>query len=145
MFNLVKRNKIKNPFGLIDSLLSDRWLQTMVPGNAFPVVDIQESESTVFINVELPGVSREDVKLFLEDGKLTITGEKKRVFETGKSDSGETCHRTERVYGSFSRTFILGEQIKEDSIGANFENGVLRIFLEKKEPEKPQRKKIEIL
>jgi HSP20 family protein len=145
MFNLVKRNKIKNPFGLIDSLISDRWLQTMVPGTAFPVVDIEEGESNVLINVELPGVSREDVKLFLENGKLTITGEKKRFFETEKNDSGEKCHRTERAYGSFSRTFILGDMIKEDSIEANFENGVLKITLEKMEPEKPKRKKIEIL
>jgi HSP20 family protein len=117
----------------------------MAPGNVFPVVDIEESENQLFINVELPGISKEDVKLFLEDGKLTITGEKKRVFKTGKEDSGETCHRTERAYGSFSRTFILGDQIKEDSIEANFENGVLKITLEKREPEKPQRKKIEIL
>jgi len=145
MFNLIKRGKINDPFSLIDSMLSDRWLQTMAPGTAFPAVDIEEKDNTIRILAELPGIAREDVSLFFEDGKLTLSGEKKRVIESDEGEGKGLFHRTERVYGSFTRTFQVGDQIKDDSIQANFQDGVLTITMEREVPEKPQRKSIEIL
>ena len=104
-----------------------------------PRVDITENETNLFVHAELPGMKKEDIKISVnEDRMLTIKGEKKNEHR----EEDKNYVRTERAYGSFSRSFILPETIDIESVNAKFENGVLELTLTKKEPEQP--KEIEI-
>lgn len=99
-----------------------------------PVANISESENEYVIKAELPEVSRENVDVNLHDGVLTIKGE--RRFE--KSTESEQTHRVESVYGRFSRSFSLPQDIDQSGISAVSRDGVLTIRLPKTEEEKPK-------
>ncbi len=103
-----------------------------------PAVDITEHDSTFVVKVELPGVSRDDVRITIQDSMLTIRGEKKQEKET----KGANVHRTERSYGAFQRSFSLPSSVKADAIEAKYSDGVLTINLPKAEEAK--RKEIEV-
>ncbi len=108
-----------------------------------PVVDISEDEKNIYIHAELPGMKKEDVKISLNDDKvLTIKGSKKREEKTEDEKEGRSYMRIERGFGEFQRSFVLPENIKEESIKANYKDGVLDLTIEKTEPVKP--KEIEI-
>ncbi len=112
-------------------------------GGFAPRIDISEDDKNLFINAELAGLKKEDVKVKINDeGVLCISGEKKRD-EKFQSENN-TLIRIERSYGAFNRSFMLPENINKDSIKAKFDNGVLEISLEKKEPEAPKEVQIEI-
>lgn len=112
-------------------------------GGFAPRVDISEDEKNVFIHVELPGIRKEDVKVTINDEKiLSIKGEKKKEETVEDKSDDRSYIRVERSFGSFTRSFVLPENIKEDSIQAKFDNGVLNLTLDKIEPKKP--KEIEI-
>jgi HSP20 family protein len=109
----------------------------------FPNVDISEDDKSIFINVELPGLNKEDVKIKVKDDNvLVISGEKKREEKT--EDENHSVIRIERSYGEFSRSFSLPDNANNESIAAKFDNGVLHLTIEKKEPEKPKEKLIDI-
>lgn len=113
---------------------------TVTPSD-FPRVDISEDEKHLYVSVEIPGVSKEDVKVTINDDNiLVIKGEKKREFKT--EDKERNFIRVERSYGSFQRSFMLPDNVQRDNVAAKFENGVLTITLEKVESEPP--KQIEI-
>ncbi|MBC8041881.1 MAG: Hsp20/alpha crystallin family protein [Rhizobacter sp.] len=95
-------------------------------------VDVSEDEKTITIEAELPGVKKEDAKIQIEKNHLAISAERKRETEETKKN----YHRTERSFGQFTRTFVLGENIDRENIDATFENGVLRLVLPKIEPQK---------
>lgn len=99
-----------------------------------PAVDIKETDEAFSIDAELPGMSKDDVKVTVQDGVLSIQGERRREEETGDRKH----HRIERVYGSFIRRFTLPENVDENSIQANFRDGVLSLTLTKAEPAKPK-------
>lgn len=99
-----------------------------------PAVDIVENENDFVVNVELPGVSKQDVKITVQDDVLMIKGEKK--FE--KEKKGDAYHRVERSYGVFHRSFTLPATVKSERIEASHENGILRIVLPKAEEAKPK-------
>lgn len=99
-----------------------------------PAVDIKESPNAFSIDAELPGMSKDDVKVTVQDGVLSIQGERRQEEETGDSRH----HRVERVYGSFIRRFTLPENVDENSIQANFKDGVLSLTLTKAEPKEPK-------
>jgi len=108
-------------------------------GNFVPKVDINEDEKNLYILAEVPGIPKDELKISInDDNVLTIKGEKKA--EEKRED--KTHIRIERNYGSFTRSFVLPENVKKESVNANFENGVLKIQFEKTEPIKP--KEIEI-
>ena len=102
------------------------------------MVDIRETEDALVLTVELPGLTREDVQITLENNMLTLAGE--RNFE--KESKGETFHRIERSYGAFSRAFTLPANVKTDKVEAVFNDGLLQVTLPKVEESKPR--KIEI-
>jgi HSP20 family protein len=109
----------------------------------YPTVDISEDEKNIYINVELPGLTKDDVQIKVkDDNTLMIKGEKK--FEEKKENKDHSYIRIERRYGEFSRFFALPENVDKDKISAKFDNGVLHLSIEKKEPEKPNEKLIEI-
>lgn len=94
--------------------------------------DISEDEKSIVIEAELPGIKKEDAKISLEDKLLTIKAERKQESETQE----KRYRRTERAYGSFSRSFVLSENIDRENISASYENGVLKLTLPKIEPVK---------
>jgi HSP20 family protein len=111
------------------------------PVNRFPRVDVVDDEKSIKLIAELPGVKKEDVKILLEDGYLTVSGEKKNDFE-GKEEIN--IIRNERLFGKFERKFELPEDINPDKIKAKFENGLLNISIAKLAPEKPKERLIEV-
>jgi HSP20 family protein len=111
------------------------------PVNRFPRVDVVDDEKSIKLIAELPGVKKEDVKILLEDGYLTVSGEKKNDFE-GKEEIN--IIRNERLFGKFERKFELPEDINPDEIKAKFENGLLNISIAKLAPEKPKERLIEV-
>ncbi|MGA7903058.1 MAG: Hsp20/alpha crystallin family protein [Terrimicrobiaceae bacterium] len=99
-----------------------------------PLVDIVEDDKEYLIKAELPEVKKEDVKVTVDNGVLTITGERK--FE--KEEKGRKYHRVERGYGSFTRSFALPEGAAGDKISAEFKEGVLKVHLAKSGEAKPK-------
>lgn len=104
-----------------------------------PAVDISESPQGLTVSAELPGLKKDEVKLTIEDGVLTLSGEKK--FEEEKK--GKDYHRVERRYGSFHRSFTLPTGIDADQAKARFEDGVLTVEIPKSEAAKPKHLTIE--
>lgn len=105
-----------------------------------PAVDIAEHDNEYVVKVELPGVSKDDVKVTLESNILTIRGEKKREKETEK----DNYHRMERMYGSFQRSFTLPSTVRADKIDAVYKDGILTITLPKAEEAKPKQIEVKV-
>jgi len=93
-----------------------------------PRTDIRETSKDYRISVEVPGAKKEDVSVELDGNMLQLSGK----VEQEKTEEGETLHRYERVFGSFSRTFTLPEDANCDAIKAEFNNGILSLKIDKK-------------
>lgn len=105
-----------------------------------PTVDISETKKAYLIKAELPDVEKDDVDVSVENGMLTISGE--RRFEHEEED--ETRHRVERMYGTFSRSFTLPSDADEAHISARSKNGMLKVRIPKVSPAPAESKKISI-
>jgi HSP20 family protein len=105
-----------------------------------PAVDIAEHDNEYIVKVELPGVSKEDVKITLESNILTVHGEKKHEKETKEED----YHRVERSFGSFQRSFTLPTTVKSDKIDAVYKDGILTVSLPKAEEAKPKQIEVKV-
>jgi HSP20 family protein len=135
-----------NPFRELDEIqnrLSSLFGRTPVRGLGeeamtvsewTPLVDITEDDKEYLIKAELPEVKKEDVKVTVENGTLTITGERK--FE--KEEKDKKYHRIERAYGSFMRSFLLPEGAAGEKVSADFKDGVLKVHLPKSAEAKPK-------
>ncbi len=99
-----------------------------------PEVDITEREDSYILKADLPGVSKDDVKITLRENMLTIRGEKKKEKEEKQRNS----FRSERMYGTFERTFTLPSMVRDEKIQANFKDGVLTVEIPKSEEVKPK-------
>lgn len=104
-------------------------------GSATPSVDVRESPTEIVVEAELPGLDEKDVSLTLNNGVLTLKGEKKSEREETKND----YHLMERSYGSFQRSLDFGDAIDADKVRAAFEKGVLKVTL----PKRPEAVKLE--
>ena len=111
-----------------------RAQQSAAPGGWYPPVDILESKDSYLIRVELPGMKKEDLKTEVNEGTLTLSGERK--FE--EPADGVQYHRAERVAGKFSRSFYLPQTVKHDGIRATYRDGILEIQVPKAEEAKPR-------
>jgi HSP20 family protein len=100
-----------------------------------PALDISERKDAYLVTVELPGVEPDDLQITMEDGLLTIQGERHFASES----SEQQFHRVERRYGAFRRSITLPAQVQAEQIEASFENGVLQIVVPKAEEAKPKR------
>jgi HSP20 family protein len=107
---------------------------SLFKGNWSPAVDISEDKDNYYLQIELPGMTKEDVKVKYEEGMLTVMGEKK----TNREEKEVNYHRVERSYGKFERSFRITSQVVPDGISADFSNGVLSISLPKAEEVKPK-------
>jgi len=102
--------------------------------NWLPPVDIEENDREYILKAELPGMKKEEVKLTVEGGTLSISGERKAE----KEEKDKKYHRMERSYGAFQRSFTLPEGALAEKISAEFKDGVLLVHLPKDETAKPQ-------
>jgi len=105
-----------------------------------PPVDIMETDNELVFKADLPDVNMGDIDLRIENGTLTIKGERK--FEEEQKSKG--FHRIERSYGAFVRCFSLPETVDPDKVKADYKNGVLTVTLGKKELAKPRTVKVEV-
>jgi len=106
-----------------------------------PRVDIKENGDHYEISAELPGVKKEDLHLHLEDGVLTIEAETR---QEDKEEKAGKVIRQERRYGKYTRSFSLGDSVREEDIGAEFNDGVLKITVPKVTEAAPQKRRIEV-
>jgi HSP20 family protein len=100
-------------------------------GRSFPLtpqLDVKETDKEIVVEAELPGIDEKDVSLALQDGVLTIRGEKKHEVDEAK----ENYRIMERRYGSFQRSLRLPDTVDEDKVEASFNNGVLKVSLPKR-------------
>ena len=105
-----------------------------------PAVDITEDEKEYLVKAELPEIRKEDVKVTLENGILSISGERK--FE--KEEKGKKYHRIERSYGSFLRSFDLPDNADAGKVDAKFSEGILTIHVAKSEASRPKQIDIKV-
>jgi len=106
-----------------------------------PPVDIFDNEGEIVLKAELPGLKKEDIGINVEDNLLTVSGERKREKEV--ADNAKGVFRSERVYGSFSRSFTLPTTVTVGKISASYKDGVLTLSLPKAEEAKPRQITIE--
>lgn len=127
------------PFGSIlnrDSFFED-FFNTNLPtrrASFEPNIEVRETEKSYEINAELPGLSKDDFKLAVENDHLTLEGEKK--YEREQKDEG--YYRSERSYGAFKRVFRLTDSVDKKNIKADFKGGVLTITVPKSKEAKPK-------
>lgn len=128
------------PWGLLSQL--QRELERAHEGNGSiataewaPAVDIKEESDKFVLHADIPGVKPEDIEVSMEDGVLTIKGEKKTEAKTEK----EHYKRVERTYGSFYRRFSLPDTADPNAISAKAKNGVLELIIPKREAVQPKK------
>jgi HSP20 family protein len=101
-----------------------------------PLMDVEETEDSIVIRAEVPGMKREDIKISVTGDTLTISGERRRETET----KGKSFHRVERAYGRFARSVTLPADVEADKTSATYKAGVLELTL----PKSPKAKSREI-
>lgn len=105
-----------------------------------PLVDIAEDDKEYLIKVELPEVQKDAVKVTVESGTLTISGER----NAEKEEKGRKFHRVERYYGRFERSFSLPDDADSGNVKADFKDGVLRVHLAKSEKARPKQIEVKV-
>ena len=133
-------DSIREVRGELDRIFNrDVDAYTVTASEWVPSVDIKEGKDAYEVVADVPGVNPKDIDVSLEDGVLTVKGERK----SENKDEKEGYTRTERVYGSFYRRFTLPDTADADNISAKTEHGVLRLHIPKKEKALPKRITVE--
>ena len=114
--------------------------ESMTVAEWAPLVDIAEDDNEYLITAEIPEVPKDNVKVTVNQGVLSIQGE--RTME--REENGKKYHRVERAYGSFSRSFTLPDYVDGNRIAAEFKEGVLRVHVPKSEQAKPKSIQVKI-
>ena len=151
---------LRNPFPIIDrdefltpfDRMFDKIVESNFPditksvgvkpfqGTAYPKVNVYEYDDKVGVVAEIPGLDKKDLSVEVEDGVLTISGDKHGLFD----DKGAKVIRRELKHSSFKRSFELGELLDGDNIKASFKDGLLSIPIPKAEPELPKKTSVKI-
>ena len=109
-------------------------------GTAYPKVNVYEYDDKVGVIAEIPGLDKKDLSIEVEEGVLTIAGNKHGLFD----DTGAKVIRRELKQSSFKRQFELGELLDGDKVKASFKDGLLSVEIPKIEPEKPKKHSVKI-
>ena len=109
-------------------------------GSAYPKVNVYEYDDKIGIVAEIPGLDKKQLNVEVEEGILTISGDKHNTFE----NDGAKVLRKELKQSSFKRSFELGELLDGDNISAKFKDGVLSVSIPKTEPEQPKKHSVKI-
>ena len=131
----------KDPLQLFEDVFNDKvspfFSSMMAPSFK---VDISEDDNAIFIEADMPGVKKEDVKVSVDGDVLCISAERSQNEEEKKKG----YHRIERSWGSLSRTFTVGDNVDAEKIDASYDNGVLKVVLPKMEPKPKTGKEIPV-
>lgn len=134
-----------NPFREMDSFINE--MNNFVERLPFglgritgPRVDVYQTEKDVIVKAEIPGVSKEDLNVYIDENMIRLSGQTKRDEEY-KDDN---IYRSERYYGSFSRTIPLPVEVKSEKASAEYRDGILKITVPKAEPGKIKGRRIDI-
>ena len=147
-FPAIDRDSFLTPFDkMFDEIITHSFPQINqqvgvkpFEGTAYPKVNVYEYDDKIGIVAEIPGLNKKQLNVDVEDGVLTISGDKHSTFE----DEGAKVIRRELKQSSFKRSFKLGEMLDGDNIAANFKDGVLSVSIPKVEPEKPKKTYVKI-
>ena len=147
-FPFPDRDEFLTPFDKIFDQMLDTQFPEVVKqigvkpyqGSAYPKVNVYEYDDKVGIVAEIPGLDKSQLNVEVQDGTLTISGDKHGVWE----EEGAKVIRRELKASSFKRSFQLGELLDGDNIKADFKDGVLSISVPKIEPEKPKKTFVKI-
>ena len=142
------RDEFLTPFDrMFDSMMEAQFPEVVkqvgvkpYQGSAYPKVNVYEYDDKVGIVAEIPGLDKKQLNVDVEDGVLTISGDKHSTFE----DDGAKVIRRELKQSSFKRSFELGELLDGDNISASFKDGILTVAIPKVEPEKPKKTYVKI-
>jgi HSP20 family protein len=143
------RSTMDRPWANIDRFFDDMWRNAvsrvfkapffyemsdseLLPWH--PLADIEETEDAYVLRMDLPGINKNDIHLSIEKNVLTIRGERKHEG----SEKNENYHAMERFYGKFQRSFVLPSSVDDNSVNAEYKDGVLTVTLKKKEEAKPK-------
>ena len=105
-----------------------------------PAVDIKETDKSFVLSADIPGLTKNDIKVSIANGKLTVSGE--RAFQTDQES--DNYHYRERRFGTFDRSFNLPENVDEEKISASFKNGILNVTMPKHENILPKEREIKV-
>lgn len=125
--------KRKN-FDLLDTFFDNFWLDENETNLYYPRVDIHDDEDNVYVEADLPGMDKKDVKVKVENNRLSINGTRDQKKESKKKG----FYRCERQCGSFERSIYLGDNVDSSKAKAEFDKGVLKVIVPKKESGKPK-------
>ena len=147
-FPIIDRDEFLTPFDrmfdkIVESNFPDITKSVGVKpfqGTAYPKVNVYEYDDKVGVVAEIPGLDKKDLSVEVEDGVLTISGDKHGLFD----DTGAKVIRRELKHSSFKRSFELGELLDGDNIKASFKDGLLSIEIPKIEPVKPKKHSVKI-
>ena len=145
---MIDRDSFLTPFDkMFDQLVSAQFPEVAknigvnpMQGTAYPKVNVYEYDDKVGVVAEIPGLDKADLQIDVEDGVLTIAGDKHGLFD----DQGAKVIRRELKHSSFKRQFELGELLDGESIKASFKDGLLSIEIPKMEPAKPKKHSVKI-
>ena len=142
------RDEFLTPFDkMFDSMVESQFPEVVksvgvkpYQGSAYPKVNVYEYDEKVGIIAEIPGLDKKHLNVEVEDGVLTVSGEKHHI----KEDENAKVLRRELKASSFKRNFELGENLDGENIKATFKNGILNIDIPKVEPEQPKKTFVKI-
>tara|TARA_R100000742_G_C4264570_1_gene82495 strand:+ start:39 stop:512 length:474 start_codon:yes stop_codon:yes gene_type:complete len=145
---VIDRDEFLTPFDrMFDQIINTQFPQIEkqvgvkpYQGTAYPKVNVYEYDDKVGVIAEIPGLDKKDLSIDVEDGVLTIAGDKHGLFD----DDGAKVIRRELKHSSFKRSFELGELLNGEKVKASFKDGLLSIEIPKIEPEKPKRTSVKI-
>lgn len=126
-------------FDLFDEMFKDPFFNRMETKNVMMKTDIKEEDGAYLMEIDLPGFSKDEINAELENGYMTITAHRNESNDR-KDENGNYIHR-ERYTGSCSRTFYVGEGVREEDVKASFKDGILHLSIPKEEPKKLEEKK----
>ncbi len=132
-----------SPFRELDQLFSRYARDMSTAGDNMhwrPSADIVENDKEYLIKADLPQVKKEDIDISVENGVLTLSGERR----VEKSTEDEKEHRRETFYGRFARSFALPEDVDQSKISAESKDGVLKVHLPKSESKQPRRVQVDV-
>ena len=135
---------VEGPMDVLDRefnrMLNRFWGSAEVPATLAPyAVDVHEDGDRFYVEAEMPGFRKEDIEVTLEEGVLTIRGERKEKMEEKKEVGEKQALHRERRWSRFERSFTLPTAVNENSVKASLEDGVLRVTLDKREEVKPRK------
>ena len=139
-FDPFETGEFSTPLRLFQDAVNRLFSEPVTTRPWAPPVDIKETENELVLRADLPDIDLKDVDIQLENGTLTMSGQRK--FE--KADKGEGYHRIERSYGQFVRCFSLPDTVDTEKVKADYKRAVLTVTLPKKEVAKPKTVKVQV-